>query len=430
MSLRYDNVRNIFVSQAEESGPRDAFNSKADEIREQHENGDEQKEEAENGITVTIDAGADTGNSTAEQQIPEEAGGAAGGTPGNEDTGETMPDNEGESQEESGEGSLTGEISETEAFLSSPLFYASIAGAVLLAVIAIVLFIKIRKQRRKRAMEGMPESQTVEDEDMAETAVKVLVENADIPVTVGSIHDTGMRNMQQDSFGISEVPDAESFKKQGILAVVADGMGGLSDGERMSALVVVTMLREFEASKADPAPASTLMRLIDAANSAVNKELGDERLGKCGSTVVAVIVKERSLSWISVGDSHIYVYRDGKLLKLNKDHNYGAELDEKLKRGEISFEEAARDPKRAALTSFIGIGELELIDHNDIPAALEKNDRVLLMSDGVYGTIGEAEIIEALRLPFKKALKAMDRAVRARQKSTQDNYTCVMIEIK
>ena len=168
---------------------------------------------------------------------------------------------------------------------------------------------------------------------------------------------------------------------------------------------------------------------MDEANTGVNKELGEEMLGKCGSTVVAVIVKERALSWISVGDSHIYVLRDDRLVKLNKDHNYGAELDEKVRTGEISFEEAAGDPKRAALTSYIGIGELELIDRNETPIALQKGDRILLMSDGIYGSASDEEITSAMAKPLRSALNTLESVVLSKNSAKQDNYTCVVIEV-
>lgn len=261
-------------------------------------------------------------------------------------------------------------------------------------------------------------------------AVKVILDEARAPVRVGRVHGTGRRSMQQDSFGISDTDDLDSIKRKGILAVVADGMGGLSDGERMSQMVVVKLLQGFDESPDDAIASSTLLGLVGEANDAANEELGDELIGKCGSTVVAVILKNMKLSWISVGDSRIYVYRRGKLIQLNTDHNYGTELDKKAESGEISFEEASQDPQRAALTSFIGIGNLELIDYSEAPIAMEKGDRILLMSDGIYGTIDESEITEIMALPFKKALVAIDRAVCARNKSNQDNYTCVVLEVK
>ena len=304
----------------------------------------------------------------------------------------------------------------------------ALAGA-LIAAIAFALFYG-RKRKKQKEMDNDQTYEPYMNGGEQDMSVKVILDEKDAPVSIGRIHDVGRRSMQQDSFGVSDTDYISKIKKKGVMAVVADGMGGLSDGERMSQMVVVKMLQGFDASPDDAIPSSTLLGLVGEANEAVNSELGDERIGKCGSTVVAVILKDRKLSWISVGDSHIYVYRKGQLIKLNTDHNYGVELDRKVQNGEISFEEASTDPQRAALTSYIGIGDLELIDQNETPIAMEKGDRILLMSDGVYGTVDERAIAEMMALPFRKALSAIDRAVLAREKNNQDNYTCVVIEVK
>ena len=313
-------------------------------------------------------------------------------------------------------------------FGGMPAYVIFGGGALLILFVILCIWLVIRK-RSVRNSKKTGETRTQEAEMPAEATVKILLDKPGSPVTIGSLHDKGMREMQQDSFGISDTENEQLLKEKGVLAVVADGMGGLSDGERMSQLVVVTMLQGFESKAEDPSPVSTLLRLVDEANTGVNKELGEEMLGKCGSTVVAVIVKERALSWISVGDSHIYVLRDDRLVKLNKDHNYGAELDEKVRTGEISFEEAAGDPKRAALTSYIGIGELELIDRNETPIALQKGDRILLMSDGIYGSASDEEITSAMAKPLRSALNTLESVVLSKNSAKQDNYTCVVIEV-
>ncbi len=259
--------------------------------------------------------------------------------------------------------------------------------------------------------------------------VKLVSTADDCPVRIGSVHGIGRRTSQQDAFGISDVEHSDEFSSWGILAVVADGMGGLADGERISRLVVVTMLDAFDRSSPDMPPASTLLGLVSEANTMVNRELGSENLGKCGSTLTAVCVKDQKLFWTSVGDSHIYAYRDGKLIKLNHDHNYAAELDMRAERGEISMEEALSDPQRAALTSYIGIGELELIDRNETPLALQSGDRILLMSDGVFGTVDEARIEELMGKPLRQSCMLLERAILDEEKINQDNYTCVIMEV-
>lgn len=307
---------------------------------------------------------------------------------------------------------------------------------VFVGVVALVLILSLviwnLTRKRKHDMSGYYEdkSNTLSPLAPGNTTIKITKSSKDCPVQVASIHDVGRRSMQQDSFGLSDTEDKELVQSKGVLVVVADGMGGLADGERMSQMVVVNILQGFD--HASPAiPTDTLLRsLVEIANDAVNQDLGEEKIGKCGSTVVAAIIKDNRLFWISVGDSHIYVFRNGKLVKMNHDHNYGAQLDESAARGEITMEEALADKQRAALTSFIGIGELELIDQNSNPIGLEKGDRILLMSDGIYGTVSFEHLQEILGQSLKQACLLIDQEIHEKNKINQDNYTCVILEMR
>lgn len=310
---------------------------------------------------------------------------------------------------------------------TSPYF---ILGGVVFVVIILICALLLLKKRKNGNMQGVEEKLiTISPGATGNKAVKLMNTAKECPVKIVSVHDVGRRSMQQDSFGTSDIEGEVDFEKKGVLAIVADGMGGLSDGERMSQLVVVTMLQGFDEDDGSMPSASLLMKLVYDANVAVNKELGEEKIGKCGSTLTAVIVKNRKLSWISVGDSHIYVCREGKLIKMNEDHNYAKELDERVKSGELTLEEAMKDPQRGALTSFIGMGELEMLDQNENPIALEKNDRILLMSDGVFGTVAESRIAEIMNMPLLQAGEQLEQEIRQKNKRNQDNYTCVILQV-
>lgn len=298
-------------------------------------------------------------------------------------------------------------------------------GAVVLGfvIVFVVLFVILKKMEKKKR------SLPLREETSNKGVVKLMKASADCPVNVASIHDVGMRGSQQDSFGLSDLM-SEHFNEKGVMAVVADGMGGLSDGDKMSQLVVISMLKGFDEDKGNKPPASLLLKLVDDANKEAENELGQEKLGKCGSTVVAVIVKDRKLSWISVGDSRIYVFRNNRLVKLNVEHNYALELDHMVKTGELSMEEALSDPQRGALISYIGKGELDLVDQNENPILLEEGDRILLMSDGIFGTVPEGRICEIMNAPLLQACEQLEKEVRMANKSNQDNYTCVVLEVK
>ena len=335
------------------------------------------------------------------------------------------------------------EYAETESITTDPeekpkadlLTIGIIAGVAVVAALLVLALLLRKKRGKKKETETPQTAQTVQTGDemegqktispaaMAGDTVKRMDLSDRCIVNGGSVHGIGRRSSQQDSFGFAE-------KEGEFLAVVADGMGGLAEGDRVSQQVVVTMLSGFDRSSGDIAPDVLLYDLVDQAASVVNEDLGPDKIGRCGSTLVTVYIRGNLLYFISVGDSHIYVWRDGNTYQLNQDHNYAAVLDERARRGEISEEEAMRDPQRAALTSYIGMGELELIDQNLDALPLLPGDRILLMSDGIFGTVSDTELGQILTLNLEESCRALDMAVQSANRSNQDNYTCILLEVK
>jgi serine/threonine protein phosphatase PrpC len=134
--------------------------------------------------------------------------------------------------------------------------------------------------------------------------------------------------------------------------------------------------------------------------------------------------------WVAVGDSRIYLIRNGTAVQINREHTYAEELDEKAAGGEISREEALNHPTRAALTSYLGIGRLEKVDRSIRPVPLRDGDRVLLMSDGVFGVLTDGEILAAMPYdPQESAAKLLEAAL-AKQNPRQDNLTAVIFEYR
>lgn len=250
----------------------------------------------------------------------------------------------------------------------------------------------------------------------------------DSPVTIGKVHSIGRRSAQQDSFGISDVQNRELMKEKGLLAIVADGMGGMENGDEISKIVTVSMLRYFDEVPFSETQDKELIKMLYKANEDVNGFLGRDGLGRSGSTLVAAILKEGNVNWISVGDSCIYVYSEGNLKQINEKHVYAAELEEKVKIGKLTSNQAANDPQRDALTSYIGAGEIALIDNNQVPLELTPGDRLLLMSDGIFGTISDEEICELMQFEVDEAAMKMKYLIESKDKDNQDNFTALIIE--
>ena len=246
-------------------------------------------------------------------------------------------------------------------------------------------------------------------------------------MAIGKVHGLGARENQEDAFGISETEETVC-QERGIFLILADGMGGLCDGEKASAAAVIAGLNYFEEYELGLRTQEQFFDLVSEANERVRDALGSAA-GVGGSTLVAAWIKERKVYWVSVGDSRLYLFREGALIQLNHEHTHGAALDRMAQEGEITLQEAKNSPNRKALTSYIGMREVEEVDMNEEALELQKGDRLLLMSDGVFGTLTKEEMERSMEYTAEKAAKHIKMQIEKRKKRNQDNYTAVIVEI-
>lgn len=240
---------------------------------------------------------------------------------------------------------------------------------------------------------------------------------------VGTIHQMGRREYQQDSLGHTAV-----LNNNGLLAIVADGMGGLSGGEKVSQQIVMDALafgHQLQPGQVNGA----LWKMVDTVNASVNRTLGPDGLYKSGSTLISVLVYDGRFQWISVGDSRIYLYRQGYANQLNQDHDQLQVWMADVLSGRRTIEETLRHPDGRKLTSFLGMGQLKYVDGSQGSIALEPGDRLLLVSDGVYNILNEDRLADVLkRYPdAEQAASVMDRMIRDSNHPHQDNYTAIIL---
>lgn len=259
--------------------------------------------------------------------------------------------------------------------------------------------------------------------------IKPIAVSSDTLATIhiGKLHDQGAREYQQDSFGIS---DEKAFSTMGLLAVVADGMGGLADGDRVSTTLVETALDGFMYSQGQGTLEQVLLTLTAWSVQEVNRLLGSENYRKSGSTLVMGLIRENLFSWVSVGDSRIYLYRSGQLLQLNREHDFKHKLVLQAVNGEIPLQDVYTDKRSSGLISFLGMGPLECIDLPVEPLRLLPEDKLVLMTDGVYNALEDSEIIAALALDEDAAPEALHKAIQEKGFQDQDNYTAVILTCK
>lgn len=240
--------------------------------------------------------------------------------------------------------------------------------------------------------------------------------------SIGKLHALGSRKNQQDSFSVSE---EEMIPTHGLLAVVADGMGGLADGDQMSQCAITAMMETFYRLQGDPD--RILLMLVESATQAVNAKLGKGNYSTSGSTLVAGLIKDGAFHYVSVGDSRICLYRDGVLYQLNREHVFRQELEIRAINHESSWETADSHPKANGLTSFLGMGSLKYVDIPAESVEIRAGDKFILMSDGVYNSVGRAEMMEQLEKPAPEAADGIGKLIEDKQVSAQDNYTAIII---
>lgn len=296
--------------------------------------------------------------------------------------------------------------------LSPILFWGLIALAFVLAAGAAAALLVWRKRRTSKAQ---PPQEPVTESESADAP----------PFQVGKLHAQGARQGQQDCFCVST---GDLWETRGVLAVVADGMGGLEDGDQVSQTAVSAVINSFFALPGEMEPQRRLLTMLQSANGAVNYLLGPERIGRCGSTLVMGLLREGFFSFLSVGDSRVCLYRDGVLTQLNREHVYRRELELRAVNGEGSLEEAASHPRASGLTSYLGMGQLRAVDQPDEPVKTKPGDRFLLMSDGVYNALSGEELCEALSLDAQEAADKIGEMVESRGWPGQDNYTAVILQ--
>lgn len=248
---------------------------------------------------------------------------------------------------------------------------------------------------------------------------------AEGPLTlrIANVQGQGERERQEDSFAIANAADPERQRAQGLLALVADGMGGMEDGKAASQWAAERFLQLFQEREREDIP-SWFYRSAHAVSDSVFQSFG----GRSGTTLVAVHIREGLLHWLSVGDSGIFLMRNGGVFQLNREHTCLNQLFlQELEREVIDKERAISDPDAPRLTSFVGIDRLTEVDLNLRPMELQRGDVLLLCSDGISGVLTPPELMECMSLEPEEGCALLERMVLEKNVMGQDNYTGVLI---
>ena len=302
-----------------------------------------------------------------------------------------------------------GALNETNLLWAVAIFFAGAAAALL------CVWIKKALTKGKNAS-GQGNGDVVEEFPVTKNVSR------EITFSIGKLHALGGRKNQQDSFSVSE---EELIPTHGLLAVVADGMGGLSDGDQMSQCAITAMMETFYRLQGDPD--RILLMLVESATQAVNAKLGAGNYSTSGSTLVAGLIQNGAFHYVSVGDSRICLYRNDVLYQLNREHVFRQELEIRAINHESTWEAADTHPKANGLTSFLGMGALKYVDIPSESVVIRPGDKFILMSDGVYNSVEKAEMTEQLKKPAQEAADGIGKLIEEKNLNGQDNYTAIIV---
>lgn len=194
----------------------------------------------------------------------------------------------------------------------------------------------------------------------------------------------GGRDYQEDAI-TTDFP----FGMDSGIAVLADGMGGHEAGDVASKLVLTEVYShlKFESVAFGESPANIpdhLKMSATRANEMIRDYVNDHPEARgMGSTLVSTILTENKLYWMSIGDSPLYVLRDGELRQLNEDHSLAPQIDYMVEQGLLDEESGRNHPDRNCLTSALMGSKVAKSDCPAEPFEMRLGDIILVSSDGL-----------------------------------------------
>lgn len=216
-----------------------------------------------------------------------------------------------------------------------------------------------------------------------------LVGSSSIYVNTGNCQNQGARSYQEDSFGYSNIIDSSFVTQKGFIAILSDGMGGLSNGKEAADSVVQSAIAMFENVNPRQEIHTQLENMLIRINDYVCEQYNTGGSIAAGATIVLIYIYKNRIYWAAAGDSRIYCLRNGNMLQLNEDHDYKNKLFREYLDGNFNFSDIAADSQKDSLVCFMGKNDLPYIDCSIRGYRIKPDDIFVLCSDGIYNAINE-----------------------------------------
>jgi PPM family protein phosphatase len=245
-------------------------------------------------------------------------------------------------------------------------------------------------------------------------------------IELASLTDVGcQRENNEDRYSYWEPASDEEFERKGRLAIVADGRGGYEGGQEASRIAVETVEEIYSASSVRD-PRAVLMKAFQEAHRRIREHAQKHpTLHNMGTTCTSIVILGDQLYFAHVGDSRLYLVRDGKISRITNDHSYVGKL---VEHGVIRADEAEKHPQRHILTSALGSGPEIFPDVPETPQPLQSGDVLVLCSDGLWGVVGD-QVVESAVSAKKVSDAAAALIERAKALGGPDNITLQILRI-
>lgn len=202
------------------------------------------------------------------------------------------------------------------------------------------------------------------------------------------------------------------------LWIVADGMGGLGDGEAASAITVYTLVTMIKQGHG-------VNQAIETAHQIIKEYASSDAQGTNMGTTLVLLLSQGSLYNIFwVGDSRGYLF-NGSLKQITRDHSL---LQSLVDKGELTAAEAELDPRKNAITKALGVQQLESVRADSISGKWQPGEKILLCSDGLSDFVDDEEITQILRAEGSDQDRVDNLIEKALSAGGRDNITVVLVE--
>ncbi|HEY7351020.1 MAG TPA: Stp1/IreP family PP2C-type Ser/Thr phosphatase [Ktedonobacterales bacterium] len=241
---------------------------------------------------------------------------------------------------------------------------------------------------------------------------------------VAELSDVGRRRDSNEDSMTRLVPkDPKVMERKGAIFVVADGMGGHAAGEVASEIAVETIREEYYEAASDEV-LEVLAQAIRQANQVIyDRAIEQATRAGMGTTCVAVVVRGALVYVANVGDSRVYLIREGQIRQLTYDHSWVAE---QVRAGMLTDDQARTHAHRNVITR--ALGTQQEVEPDLFVEQLQDDDLLLLCSDGLSGPVSDEEMSQIVTSsPPQEAVREL--IAQANEQGGPDNITAVLVHV-